>query len=523
MTLAELHLKDADKCFMKGEFEKAEEKYLDAIKSGNLTKEDTYFTMVNVANCYIFMERWDDAKKYLDNALKWSAKHNLKFPDVYFSYGRMYFSQKNYTTALKYFKQAIEINEMSEYDWHLYGLCYYNLHMVNEAVDALGTALKLAIANGSDIIDTINDDLNVAKIYLTYREGRECFEKKEFELAIEKFDQALALDLKVTDKDMRTLAFIHLIKGECLLLLKSPDEAFKEFDKASAFDSEIELDVLRYLGMYYQDKKDFKNALSYYSKGLQKCKNLNSDTRDEFEKFFTTRSLYVQAIIAQIIDKNSQRALRIIESVKPYNTGTHDCITLLHGQILNSLGRYWEAITCLKELFDSDFSITSALGYGHTGCSYQKMGHYETALRHIEKGLSKYDIEDAAVWVSKGECHLQLKQYDEALESYRKALEDPDLKDEYTAPEIEAKIKSIKQMQEQTEKNKETKKRPTHITIQGNNNPINFGGILATDDAVINRPTIQKEEEDVFAFCPQCGCKVDAEDRFCRKCGGKLK
>ena len=78
-------------------------------------------------------------------------------------------------------------------------------------------------------------------------------------------------------------------------------------------------------------------------------------------------------------------------------------------------------------------------------------------------------------------------------------------------------------MQEQTEKNKETKKHPASITIQGNNNPINLGGILATDDAVINRPTIQKEEEVITAFCPQCGCKVGSEDRFCRKCGGKLK
>ena len=43
-------------------------------------------------------------------------------------------------------------------------------------------------------------------------------------------------------------------------------------------------------------------------------------------------------------------------------------------------------------------------------------------------------------------------------------------------------------------------------------------------DAIINRATILKEEEEVItAFCPQCGCKVDAEDRFCRKCGGKLR
>jgi len=131
------------------------------------------------------------------------------------------------------------------------------------------------------------------------------------------------------------------------------------------------------------------------------------------------------------------------------------------------------------------------------------------------------------VWVSKGECHLHLKQYGKALEAYRKALEfyEDEKSEEYTIPEIEEKIKAAKQIQAREEAEKEAKKRPTHITIQGNNAaPINIGGILATDDAIINRATIQKEEEEVItAFCPQCGCKVDAEDRFCRSCGGKLR
>ena len=523
MTLAELYLKDADKYRKKGEYEKAVKEYRAALKSGDLNKVEIKDTFNKIVDCYIYLKKWNDAKICLDQSLKWGKEHNLNCYNDYYNFGRLYYDQNDFTTAVKYFKQAIEVNGKRERAWWLYGLSTYYLGQEAEAVNILETALKLAIANGSDIIDTINNDLNVAKVFLVYLEGLECFEKKEFELAIEKFDQALALDRKVIDKDMRTLAFIHLIKGECLLLLKSPDEAFKEFDKASAFDSEIELDVLSYLGMYYQDKKDFKNALSYYSKGLQKCKDCNSEIRDGFEKFFTTRSLYVQAMIAWAIDKNSQRALRIIESVKPCDEWTRIFIPLLHGKILNSLGKYWEAIACLKELCDSNTSMMSALGHGHIGCSYQKMGHYETALRYIEKGLSKGDIEDATVWVSKGECHLHLKQYDEALESYRKALVNLDLEAEYTAPEIEAKIKSVKQMQEQTEKNKETKKHPASITIQGNNNPINLGGILATDDAVINRPTIQKEEEVITAFCPQCGCKVDAEDRFCRKCGGKLR
>ena len=191
----------------------------------------------------------------------------------------------------------------------------------------------------------------------------------------------------------------------------------------------------------------------------------------------------------------------------------------MRGKTLYLLGRYEEAITCLKErLEDNGYGIDA---YGYIGCSYQKMGLHERALRYFEGGKQKGTTNDVTVWISSGDCYSSLKQYEKAIETYRKALECLDINDESCITEIEVKIKSAKQNMEQNE----AKKRPTHITIQGNNSaPINIGGIQATDDSIINRPTIQMEEEEVItAFCPQCGCRVDAEDRFCRKCGGKLK
>ena len=75
---------------------------------------------------------------------------------------------------------------------------------------------------------------------------------------------------------------------------------------------------------------------------------------------------------------------------------------------------------------------------------------------------------------------------------------------------------SYNQQQDQTE---------VHYHISAENYFANDVGILAKDDAVINRSNIGNDsgkEEPEFCFCPKCGAKVGAEDTFCRKCGEKL-
>ena len=64
-----------------------------------------------------------------------------------------------------------------------------------------------------------------------------------------------------------------------------------------------------------------------------------------------------------------------------------------------------------------------------------------------------------------------------------------------------------------------------HYHISAENYFANDVGILAKDEAVINRSNIGNDsgkEEPEFCFCPKCGTKVGAEDTFCRKCGEKL-
>ncbi|MBO4522214.1 MAG: zinc-ribbon domain-containing protein [Methanomicrobium sp.] len=53
---------------------------------------------------------------------------------------------------------------------------------------------------------------------------------------------------------------------------------------------------------------------------------------------------------------------------------------------------------------------------------------------------------------------------------------------------------------------------------------MNLGGVLATDDAVINRSVIGKDsaqEKTDVCFCPYCGTKINSDFIFCPKCGKK--
>ncbi|MBE6507508.1 MAG: tetratricopeptide repeat protein [Methanocorpusculum parvum] len=503
-----------------GEYDKAIPKYIKAIESGDLNADEIYFAFVFLASCCIGQGDYNSAIINLDKALEWDDEYY----QTYYEYGRVYWSQDEYDSAIPYFEKAIERDSSDYLSWKLYGLSLIGLERYDESIDALSTALNLATYEDTDEVE---DALNRAKVCLAYQEGEKYFEEKNFESALEMFNQALDLNDEVIDEDEEKLAEIHRMKGNCLLALKFHDEALKEFDEATSLSIDAELQVFIDLGNYYIDNKDFENADLCFSEGLKRCDEVDSGIRGEVKKQISILYSLSHAAKLWVVDDDGYGALEIIESINPHNTEAIYGKIVLKGEILYYLGRYEEAISCLKGGIDNDEYDITSYGYSYIGCSYQKMGHYETALRYIEEGIQKGTTEDSTVWVSKGECHLHLKQYGKALEAYRKALEfyEDEKSEEYTIPEIEEKIKAAKQIQAREEAEKEAKKRPTHITIQGNNAaPINIGGILATDDAIINRATIQKEEEEVItAFCPQCGCKVDAEDRFCRSCGGKLR
>lgn len=509
------HYEKAQKAYDAHEHYKAILAYFKAIDSGDLNRDEMYFSLVGIAKCYIAEDEYDKAKGYLDRALKWNNEHYR----VYLEYGRVYYFQRDYESALKYCEEALKRESKDFITWFQYGEVCLRLNRAEDVIYAFETALNLDTNIDSGLSHYLRSIVGQQKIRIAKEKGEKYITEKNFSSALEMFDQALDLDFEIIDDE--DLADVHWMKGNCLLALKHPDEALKSFNKASSLSSVTELKVLLDLGNYYLNNRNLEKAATYFSEGIRKSNGKDSEIRNEYYSIFSTWYLWTQVQMSYL-KKDFQSALNLIESLNPINTEMNSEKIVMKGKILYALERYEESITCLRRGID-EYGIAA---YSHIGCSYQKMGHYETALRYLDEGLQKGAREEATVWVSKGECHLHLKHYEKALEAYRKALNYLNDSDEYTISEIEVKINTAKNVLARIEADKEVNKRPTHITIQGNNAaPINIGGILATEDAIINRATIPKDEreEDILiAFCPQCGCKVSAGDRFCRKCGGKL-
>lgn len=532
-----------------GEYDKALREYFDALASGELDAAERYLSYVGVALCYIVEKSYDSAMRYLDYALKQNDEHYR----AYFEYGRVYFAQNEFESALKYFEQAVNREKEDVWTWYYYGVSYYHLKRYREAVNALKIAHALKSEKGSNETVDIWEALDKAEFYIIKEEGKKYFEEKNFAAAIEKYDTFLykkgghSQSFFPKNKDLRDE--IKWLRGKCFLELGQTDKAISDFESVVWYSSNrtVRLNAYLDLGICHFNNRDFESASMCFSKGLQICNEkkttnapidmsidisfgafiefiyyegrlLSSFSHREQIHIFSTWSQWTQIQISYL-KKDFQGALNLLESLDPIRADMRTGRIIMRGKTLYLLGRYEEAITCLKEMLeDNGYGIDA---YGYIGCSYQKMGLHERALRYFEGGKQKGTTNDVTVWISSGDCYSSLKQYEKAIETYRKALECLDINDESCITEIEVKIKSAKQNMEQNE----AKKRPTHITIQGNNSaPINIGGIQATDDSIINRPTIQMEEEEVItAFCPQCGCRVDAEDRFCRKCGGMLK
>ncbi len=111
------------------------------------------------------------------------------------------------------------------------------------------------------------------------------------------------------------------------------------------------------------------------------------------------------------------------------------------------------------------------------------------------------------IFASSGKEEQSESKNDDPLLNWNESDDDNDKKSSTT---------SYNHQQDQTE---------VHYHINAENYFANDVGILAKDDAVINRSNIgtdSSKEEPEFCFCPKCGTKVDTEDSFCKKCGEKL-
>jgi len=133
-----------------------------------------------------------------------------------------------------------------------------------------------------------------------------------------------------------------------------------------------------------------------------------------------------------------------------------------------------------------------------------------------------HDLPNALIWYAK---YLRLKNDDApastCLEAYNTALTYyPGIENRKEAQALRTEIFAAnkpKQSQKPVESN-------VHYHVTGSFFAGNVG-VLAKDDAVVNRANIgeEKAEGKENIFCPDCGRKLPVDSKFCMGCGKPLK
>lgn len=133
-----------------------------------------------------------------------------------------------------------------------------------------------------------------------------------------------------------------------------------------------------------------------------------------------------------------------------------------------------------------------------------------------------HDLPNALIWYAK---YLRLKNDDApantCLEAYNTAINYyPGIENRKEAQSLRTEIFAAnkpKQSQKPVESN-------VHYHVTGSFFAGNVG-VLAKDDAVVNRANIgeEKAEEKEIILCPDCGRQLPVDAKFCMRCGKQLK
>lgn len=507
--------------FKFGNYRNAIKKYNKAILSGDLKETETCNAYYGEGNCFINLGDYDEAIKAFNLALQWDKNQYL----VYHKLGITYYNKSDYEQSIQYFEKAIELEPNDFEPWKFKGLALEKLERYNGAETALKNALKCPSLSDSAIIDSINNKLFIIRLRKSSKKATELQENGKYADAIKVYDSIMEnIDSNSVAESSDEIDQIHadsiLNNGICLKALKKYDSAIGILNKAINLFPDKTNAYIELANCYIQLKK-FDEALVYYEK-------LEDITDDENEKIEINILKKVTVFQKLLLKKDYLAALNEVNSIPERNDESILLKKVFSGICYFYLERYDEALDCMLPYVDAEW-IDSAtednsirgMVYTYVGGVYYMQKNYETALKYLNKCV-QIDFNGLADTGSfMGECYIALGEYEKGLEALRKAVEAWDDIAYYDIPYIESRIQFAK------EKLAEVKAKvpPSHIIINGNNNPINLGGILATDDAVINRSVIGKDsaqEENDVCFCPYCGTKINADFLFCPKCGRKL-
>ena len=364
-------------------------------------------------------------------------------------------------------------------------------------------------------------------------------------------------DFDFDDIQNTALGKLERIRGEILVRAGKNYLAIKTLQDALEYDNPNEESLIyRLLGDAYNNVDKYEEALDAYTKSLESDWNcaevwcgkanalLDLGRYDEaLEAAFTARYLaevgsenYISSMMSIDFAYYGLGKLdNLLANVVP-RTNVDEVDAVLwyaHYLILQSAGvkssevsdAYNNALKLYPDI-ETNEELNGAFHQVQIDLQKNPFGCGKNPSQKPEPELSKpegaHDLPNALIWYAK---YLRLKNDDAPesnyLEAYNAALKYyPGIENRKEAQALRTEIFAAnkpKQSQKPVESN-------VHYHVTGSFFAGNVG-VLAKDDAVVNRANIgeEKAEGKENIFCPDCGRRLPVDARFCMGCGKQLK
>ncbi|MEZ7733247.1 tetratricopeptide repeat protein [Fusobacterium periodonticum] len=436
-----------------GNSEKAIEYALEAKKYAK-TRENKIDTEIFLASLYNRHMRYTEAEEILRPIL---AKNKRDIEGNY-ELGYSLFKQERYEEALEYFLKLEKLDDADEWLYQKIGICYKNL---DEKEKALKYYLKAVELDEEDTY-SISDIAWLYNFLGKYEEGLKYLERLE-ELGqddawtngefgyclsrLERYEEAIkklnhALEVEDEEKD---IAHIHSLLGWSYRQLEDYDKALEhyiqskegrdsawinfeiaicyenldDYEKALEYAlisyelDKDEVNVLSEIGWLYNYMGKYEDALPFLLRAQELGRN------DEGINTEIAVSLGRSGNVKEAIEKLKKTLTMVNENEINQRIFINSELARLYGSLEEPQPE--EALKYLnvaKELGREDEWIYSQIGY-QLGYNPDKS---EEALEYFEKAI-ELGREDAWIFEMRGIILLNLKRYEEALESFKKAYD----------------------------------------------------------------------------------------------------
>jgi tetratricopeptide (TPR) repeat protein len=237
--------------------------------------------------------------------------------------------------------------------------------------------------------------------------GQMAYFSDDYQEAIARFDQALAIDLGERSADLN-LAAVYLYRGFCHGALGNPQAALDDFDRA------IELDP-RYVAIVYFGKGNIHSELYDYEAAIAEYTYAIELIPWYADAYFNRGWIYYTQGNLQAALADYSRAIEI-DPVGPQRVGAY----VGRGIIYAKLGDLEAALTDFERAIELDPQY--ALAYANRGLAHAALGDLEAALADYTRAI---ELDPQYTWAYnwRGDTYYNLGNFEAALADFTRAIE----------------------------------------------------------------------------------------------------